>query len=120
MSLRTGIDLTSIPRVESILNRYPERFHQKFFSEFDIENVDFPPETYAGLWAVKEAVFKVIGRGYRWKGVRVRYLPSGRPVVDVDYEDARLDETIISSSADWDCSITHDQDLAVAFAVCSW
>lgn len=119
MTLRTGIDVTSVDRIESVLNRYEDKFKKRFFSEFN-SYTDFPAETYAGLWAVKEAVFKAIGHGFRWSGVVIDYERSGRPIVTVDYEEARLEETTIPPHADWDCSISHDGGLAIAFAACYW
>ncbi len=123
MPLRTGIDATSIDRIESVLERFEEKFQKRFFREHLDESgnlPELPPRTYAGLWAAKEAVFKAIGRGYRWMGVEINYEPSGRPVVQIDYKKARLEETVIPREAEWDCSITHDGGLAIAFAACRW
>lgn len=120
MGLRTGIDLTPLSRIESVLDRFGERFHHKYFGDLNEEYGDYPPETYAGLWAVKEATFKVMGRGYRWNAVTVQHRKSGRPELSVNYEAASLADTPIPRSAEWDCSISHDGDLAVAVAVCIW
>lgn len=119
MSLRTGIDVASVDRVESVIRRFGNKFRERFFAEVETD-AELPPRTYAGFWAVKEAAFKAIGRGYRWKGVRVDQEPSGRPFLEVDYEEARLGETPIPPEADWDCSISHDGGIAVAFAACYW
>jgi phosphopantetheine--protein transferase-like protein len=119
VNLRTGIDLTAVNRIESVLRRFEGKFKKRFFPEIQ-DNSDLPAETYAGLWAAKEAVFKAIGRGYRWSGVTIEYESSGRPIVRVDYQEARLTETTIPREADWDCSITHDGGLALAFAACTW
>lgn len=118
MPLRTGVDLTSLQRIETVLRRHGDRFPERFFP--GLEEDSLSTETYAGLWAVKEAAFKAIGRGYRWSGVRVDHEPSGRPFLEVDYEEARLAETPIPPEADWDCSISHDGGIAVAFAACYW
>lgn len=119
MSLRTGIDLASVDRIESVIQRFGDKFLERFFPEIDPDG-ELPARTYAGFWAVKEAAFKAIGSGYRWKGVRIDHEPSGRPVLEVDYELARLDETPIPSGASWDCSISHDGGMAVALAACHW
>lgn len=119
MSLRTGIDLASVDRVKAVIHRFGTKFTERFFPGVDPE-ADFSPQTYAGLWAVKEAAFKAIGRGSRWSGVRVDHEPSGRPLLQVDYEEARLGETVIPPEADWDCSISHDGGIAVGFAACHW
>lgn len=120
MSLRTGVDLTSVSRIRSVLKEFPERFPSKYFPELDLSEFVPSEETYAGIWSVKEATFKVIGRGYRWSGIQVDYEPTGRPILQVDYVEARLDETPIPRQADWDCSIAHDAGLAIGFVVCKW
>lgn len=118
MPLRTGVDLTSVERIEFVLERHGPRFLRRFFPE--VEEDSLGAETCAGLWAVKEAAFKVIGAGSRWSGVRVDHEPSGRPYLEVDYERARLSETTIPLEAEWDCSISHDGGMAVATAACLW
>lgn len=123
MSIRTGIDLTSVERVESTLERFGPRFHRKYFPEItdgDNSVPYLPPETYAGLWAAKEAAFKAIGLGCRWRGVRIQYERTGRPDLTVDYEKARMDRSPIPRGAEWDCSISHDAGMAVAVVVCHW
>ena len=119
MGLRTGIDVASVERIEDVTRRFGNKFLDRFFSEVHAE-ADPCSRTLAGLWAVKEAAFKAIGRGSRWNGVRVDHQPSGRPFLKVDYEKARLEDTVIPPDADWDCSISHDGGIAVAFVACYW
>lgn len=123
MSIRTGIDVTSIDRVNVTLDKFGKHFHRKYFSEITNDDGSYPElsaETYAGLWAAKEATFKVIGLGYRWEGVMIQYEQSGRPVLTVDYEKARMEASPIPPEADWDCSISHDGGIAVSVTVCHW
>lgn len=123
MPVRTGIDITAVDRIERILQRFGDRFHEKYFSEItgpDGAYPDLAAETYAGLWATKEAAFKAIGRGYRWSGIHVSYEASGRPRLSVDYEKARLEQSPVPARADWDCSIAHDAGVAIGIVVCYW
>ena len=120
MGLRTGIDLTSIERIESVLEQFGERFHRKYFGNLESAYGDVSPRTYAGLWAVKEAAFKVAGGRCPATAVTVRYRSSGRPELHVDYDEASLEDSPIPRAADWDCSIAHDDGLAVAVAACTW
>lgn len=123
MPIRTGIDVTGVDRIQNVLKRYGGHFRERFFPHFEEQHDDtsgIPARTYAGLWAAKEAVFKAIGRGYRWSGVFIDHESSGRPYVRIISEEARLDSTIIPPDAEWDCSITHDADLALATATCYW
>lgn len=123
MPIRTGIDVTDCSRIQSIAERFGLRFQQRYFPHITQKyslSVTEKPEVFAGLWAVKEAVFKALGRGFRWKGVEIGYRDSGRPYVQIHPEQARLENTPVPVEAEWDCSITHDSGLAIAFAACYW
>jgi len=123
MSIRTGIDIASIGRVEKLLDKYGEHFKQRFFSRYEKKYGDSKynrPQTYAGMWAAKEAVFKVLGRGKRWNDIFIDHAPSGRPEVKINPVLLEHPRVPIPPDADWDCSITHDADIAAATAVCVW
>ena len=67
---------------------------------------------FGGRFAVKEAMFKAIGTGWRggvqWKEVEVSNLPTGQPVVSVSGKiKALLDEKKVDRIH---VSITHDTD----------
>lgn len=123
MPLRTGIDITHISRVRDLIERFGNHFKQRYFphhvDKFQYEEYD-RPETYAGMWAAKEAVFKVLGRGYRWRSIFIDHEPTGRPVVRFPEPVCDHPDIPVPPTAEWDCSITHDADMAVAFAVCFW
>lgn len=123
MAIRCGVDVAEINRVEQILDEYGDHFKKRFFSEYEAKysNEKFnSAEAYAGLWAAKEAVFKVLGKGKRWNDVFIDHEPNGRPVVHVDQSLLELPYVPISTEAQWDCSITHDANSAIAVAVCQW
>ncbi len=123
MPIRTGIDLTSISRIEQLLENYPQHFKQRFFSETEREYCDsqgWPAQSYAGIWAAKESVFKVLGVGRHWRKIRLDHASTGRPILKIDSRIFTHPEVQIPRSADWDCSIAHDKDFAVATAVCHW
>ena len=123
MPIRTGVDVTSISRVEELLDKYGEHFKQRFFSLPEVDYAESRADTgasYAGLWAAKEAVFKTLGKGKRWNDVIIHHEASGRPRVEVTERLINEPYVPIPPEADWDCSITHDGGIAVATAACVW
>ncbi|HNX26100.1 MAG TPA: holo-ACP synthase [Phycisphaerae bacterium] len=87
--LAHGIDLVDVPRLSQSIERFGEKFLDRVFTEFEQQYCDSRQKSamvsYAGRFAVKEAVLKVLGTGWRdgiaWTDVEVRNLPSGQPVV---------------------------------------
>ena len=75
------------------------------------------PETFAGRWAAKEAVSKVLGLGVRgigWKDIEVERMPTGQPAVRLHGRAAaRAEQLGMGRIA---LSITHESDYAVAVA----
>ena len=75
------------------------------------------PETFAGRWAAKEAVSKVLGLGVRgigWRDIEVERLPTGQPSVRLHGRAAaRAEQLGMERIA---LSISHESDYAVAIA----
>ena len=75
------------------------------------------PETFAGRWAAKEAVSKVLGLGVRgigWRDIEIERLPTGQPAVRLHGRAAaRADQLGMGRVA---VSITHEREYAVAIA----
>ena len=83
-----GIDMVDCHRLEEIIERHGERFLQRVYTPLELEYCRQSKrmiEHLAGRFAVKEAVLKVLGTGWRggirWTDIEVRNEPSGRPVV---------------------------------------
>jgi holo-[acyl-carrier protein] synthase len=81
-----GIDLVQIPRMESLLKRWGERFVRRVFTGPEAETCfkkAHPASSFALRFAAKEAFSKAIGlgmrRGIRWRDIEVFHLPGGRP-----------------------------------------
>jgi phosphopantetheine--protein transferase-like protein len=75
------------------------------------------PETFAGRWAAKEAVSKVLGLGVRgigWRDIEIERLPTGQPAVRLHGRAASRAEQL--GMARIAVSITHEADYAVAIA----
>ena len=73
-----GLDSTDIPRLETILERWGDRFISRVFTEGEIaycQKRHRPAVHFAGRFAAKEAAMKALGTGHtvevQWRDVEV-------------------------------------------------
>ncbi len=118
-----GLDLMQISRMERVLESRGQRFLDRIFTREEqayCERRSLRRAThYAGRYAVKEAVMKILGtgwtRGVRWVDIEVRRAPGQAPEVHLhgvcgEIADRRgIDRVHIT--------ITHDADMAAAVAI---
>ncbi len=114
-----GIDLVDIKRIKLAMDRYGERFTHRVFTPWEIEyclSKINPALSFAGRFAVKEAVFKAIGTGFaegvKWTSVEVVNDRKGQPQV-------RLGRAIRNHIGDKKIviSLSHTSEYAVASAL---
>ena len=112
-----GIDIVKVERIRAAIERFGERFSNRVLTPNERRYVRGRPETFAGRWAAKEAVSKVLGLGVRgigWKDIEVERLPTGQPAIRLhgraEQRAAQLGMGRIA------LSITHESDYAVAVA----
>lgn len=117
-----GTDLARVERLERAYARRGERLLERLFTAGERAYCDRRSARfthYAGRFAVKEAVMKVLGtgwaRGVRWVDIEVAREPGAAPAVRLHGESARLARE--RGIARIHVSITHDAGLALAFAV---
>lgn len=112
-----GIDIIKVDRIAAALERFGGRFSARVLTERERRYVRDRPETFAGRWAAKEAVSKVLGLGVRgigWRDIEIERLPTGQPAVRLHGRAAaRADQLGMDRIA---VSITHESDYAVAIA----
>ncbi len=112
-----GIDIIKVDRIRAALDRFGERFSRRVLTDHERKYVRGRPETFAGRWAAKEAVSKVLGLGVRgigWRDIEVQRLPTGQPSVRLHGRAAgRAEQLGMGRIA---VSITHESDYAVAIA----
>src|SRR5918998_5906484 len=113
-----GIDIIKVDRIRETLARFGERFASRVLTPAEAAYVRGRPETFAGRWAAKEAVSKVLGLGVRgvgWRDIEVLPNRAGQPQVRLHARAARraawlgLEELTVS--------ISHERGTAVAVAV---
>jgi holo-[acyl-carrier protein] synthase len=112
-----GIDIIKVDRIKAALDRFGVRFSRRVLTPGEQRYVRDRPETFAGRWAAKEAVSKVLGLGVRgigWRDIEIERMPTGQPAVRLHGRAAaRADQLGMSRVA---VSITHEADYAVAVA----
>jgi len=112
-----GIDIVRVERIRAALARFGPRFSKRVLTAHEQRYVRARPETFAGRWAAKEAVSKVLGLGVRgigWRDIEIERLPTGQPAVRLHGRAAaRAEQLGMDRIA---VSITHESDYAVAIA----
>jgi holo-[acyl-carrier protein] synthase len=112
-----GIDIIKVARIRAALERFGERFSQRVLTDDERRYVRGRAETFAGRWAAKEAVSKVLGLGVRgigWREIEIERLPTGQPAVRLHGRAARRAQQLGMSRIA--VSISHEGDYAVAIA----
>ncbi len=117
-----GLDLIRIERLEAVLAKRGERFLARVFTPLErsyCEKMAHPTTHFAGRFAVKEAVMKVLGTGWahgvRWQDIEIRRASGQAPEL---FLHGRTAEIARSRSIDRiHITITHDAGVAAAVAV---
>jgi holo-[acyl-carrier protein] synthase len=112
-----GIDIIRVGRIRDTLARFGDRFSRRVLTPAEQRYVRGRPETFAGRWAAKEAVSKVLGLGVRgigWRDIEIERLPTGQPSVRLHGRAARRAEQLAMTRIA--VSISHEADYAVAIA----
>lgn len=112
-----GIDIINVGRIRKALKKHGRRFAKRVLTEAEDAYVCDRPENFAGRWAAKEAISKVLGLGVRgvgWREIEIVRLPTGQPTVRLhDRALRRADQLGMERVA---VSISHEREYAVAIA----
>lgn len=122
MILGLGTDIVEISRIRSMIERHGDSFLERCFTDAERAYADKHRDgttRYAGRWAAKEAVVKVLGTGFI-KGITfhdVEVLPesSGRPVVTLSGEAKDIADNMGITSVL--VTISHADEYATATAI---
>jgi holo-[acyl-carrier protein] synthase len=112
-----GIDIIQVERIRGTLAKFGRRFARRVLTESEDRYVRDRPENFAGRWAAKEAVSKVLGLGVRgvgWTEIEIQRLPTGQPSVRLHGRAARRAEQLGMDRIA--VSISHEAEYAVAIA----
>jgi holo-[acyl-carrier protein] synthase len=114
-----GLDLTEVPRIARVLDRFGERFLSRVFEPGELSRRRVHRAAFAqhvaGRFAAKEAAMKALGLG--WRGLAFREIvvgrdPRGKPTLRLEGRARTRAEELGVTSAE--VSITHTRDLAAA------
>jgi len=117
-----GIDLVDFPRIADMVERHGDRFVSRVFTAAEqayARSNRNTTEKYAGRFAAKEAVLKLLGTGWRgriaWTDIEVTNDSAGRPEVTLSGEVKVIAERM--GIGQISLSITHTANFAIASAV---
>jgi holo-[acyl-carrier protein] synthase len=112
--LGTGIDIVQVSRFEGKLSDTPRLADRLFL---DVERDGASINTLAGRFAAKEAVIKALGGapGIEWYGIEVGKETTGKPVIWLHGETAKL--ALRLGIRKFHVSISHDGDMAAAYVI---
>jgi len=117
-----GIDLVDCPRIEDMIQRHGDRFINRVFTEKEQAYARANKNTiekFAGRFAAKEAVLKLLGTGWRgkiaWTDIEVVNNITGQPDVTLRGEVKVIADRLGIEHVS--VSITHTANFAIASAV---
>jgi holo-[acyl-carrier protein] synthase len=117
-----GIDLVDFPRLEQMIERHGQRFLDRVFTAAEQAYAGRHRNTvekYAGRFAAKEAILKLLGTGWRgkiaWTDIEVTNNAAGQPQVRLSGEVKEIADRM--KIAQISLSITHTANFAIASAV---
>ena len=90
MIVGLGTDIVEVERIVKMLADHGDHFLARVFTPGEIAHCQPRRESaphYAGRWAAKEAVMKVLGTGFTtevgWTDIEVHVKPSGQPYIEL-------------------------------------
>ena len=117
-----GIDLVSIPRMRTTIDRWQERFVERVFTDGEIAYCRArrdPAAHFAARFAAKEAGFKALGTGLqlgvRWRELEVRREREEAPVLVLSGRAREIG--LVRGGSRMLLSLTHEGEYALAQAV---
>jgi holo-[acyl-carrier protein] synthase len=118
-----GIDIVETDRIRKLIEQHGRHFLERVFTAAEQTYCELNKkrriEHYAGRFAAKEAVLKVLGTGWRggiaWTDVEIVKDPSGQPKVVLSGECARIAKELGISR--FHVSLSHIETHATASAI---
>ena len=118
-----GTDITECDRIARMIERHPESFVPRVFTDAEIAYCSRgkrqSAEHFTGRWAAKEAILKALGTGWSsgitWRDVEILNEPGGKPFVRLTGVAAEIARE--KDISEIQISISHCISHAVAFAI---
>jgi holo-[acyl-carrier protein] synthase len=118
MIVSTGIDILEISRFDGVRPGLLARFLTRVYTPDELAEAGDSQETWAGLFAAKEAVSKALGTGIgpvSWRDIEIRNGPAGEPRLTLHGKADKIARQ--KGLSHWSVSISHSRTHAVAVAV---
>lgn len=118
ITLRSGIDLVDISRLENLNPAIRNRFYRRVFTPLELEQAGGRVCSLSGLFAAKEAVAKALGTGIgpvSWQEIEIRQGEQGEPALILHGRALAAAKSLGLTC--WSVSISHTAGQAVAVAV---
>lgn len=117
-SLRSGVDVVEVNRIDRAILRHGQRFFDRFYTSQELIDSDGQTPSLAARFAAKEAVAKALGTGIgevAWKDIEVVAGPHREPTLRLHGQARELAHSM--GLTDWAISLSHTEQHAVAVAV---
>lgn len=118
MQHAVGIDVVEMDRFRRVLDRHPERFLRRVFTEAEVRYCRGRVAELAARFAAKEATMKALGTGVRgvgWRDIEVLPNRRGKPILTLYARGLARAEAI--GLTDIDITLTTARDFAAAVVV---
>ncbi len=123
MILGHGIDIVSVERIRHMHAEHDQRFLDRCFTPAEQQYCAKSDKRYfehlAGRFAVKEAILKVLGTGWRggiqWTDMEILPNPLGQPVLTLTGEAEKI--AVERGIKSWHVSISHIETHATGSAI---
>ncbi len=121
MIIGHGIDIIEVARVNDLLNRYPQRFQERIFTEAERDycwSQSRSSESFAARLAGKEAVYKIMSpqlKVLRWREINIAGKKTDKPYLEL-YQNTALTAERLGIS-DWHISLSHEKKYAIASVI---
>lgn len=122
MIIGIGTDIVEIERIRRMIERHGDQFVRRCFTALEIEYASRHRDSavrYAGRWAAKEAVVKVLGTGFiqgiTFHDVEVVSLHTGKPTVRLSGQAGSIAEGLAITEIK--LTISHSREYATATAI---
>jgi len=117
-SLRSGVDVVEVNRIDKAILRHGQRFFDRFYTSQELIDSEGQTPSLAARFAAKEAVAKALGTGIgevAWKDIEVVAGPRREPTLRLHGQARELAHSM--GLTDWAISLSHTEQHAVAVAV---
>ena len=123
MILGVGVDIVKVERFVKIAEDKKSRFMQRVYTTNEANYLSNKnPESYAGIFAAKEAVVKAMGTGFKGffpNQVEILYDKNGKPYVVLHEKAKKAMEKSHCLMCQFQLSISHTESDAIAFVILS-